>query len=344
MARDLAYATGLYRTACEGGDQVGCLLREGVGQVGAPTEARHSKYGRVGDAETRAVLGETLVELPDLEVRAISNAEGRFVLGGLPAGLHRLRAERVGYEPIESQLVVPGNMEFFVLLTPAEAVDSQARGQVVGQVREEFDQGLANVDVVVLGQEQARTLSNPEGRFTLRDVLPGPAVIRFARLGYAPRTATVVVQPERTVELDASMSVQPIALEAIEVSVRSRTLEQNGFYERSDAGRGTQFTPLDIARSNPIVLSDALRGRVPGVTVEQDASLATRLVSRRGVGIGQGPCAMPVFIDGVPGMAEDVDLFPVEAIEAVEVYQGVDVPVQYSGSECGVVLIWTRTN
>ena len=140
------------------------------------------------------------------------------------------------------------------------------------------------------------------------------------------------------------MSVQPIALPAIEVSVRSRTLEQNGFYERADAGRGTQFSLLDLQRSSPVVLSDALRGRVPGVTVEQDASLATRLVSRRGDGVGQGPCAMPVFIDGVPGMAEDGALFPVEAIEAVEVYQGLEVPVQYGGNECGVVFIWTRTN
>ena len=37
----------------------------------------------------------------------------------------------------------------------------------------------------------------------------------------------------------------------------------------------------------------------------------------------------------------DFDAIPIDYVEAVEVYQGLGIPIQY-GPACGVVLLWTR--
>jgi hypothetical protein len=306
---------------------------------------RYVKSGRVRDAETGTALADAIVEVPELGVRAVSDATGSFSVLGLPGGRYRLSAERAGYDVLEGELEVPGRPQFVVLLTPSEGIDARASGQIVGLVTEEGDVGLGNVDVVVVGRESARTLTNQQGRFAIRDVPPGLVSLRFARIGYVPRTATVIVQPEATVEVGATLPVEPIQFEAIEVSVRSRNLEQSGFYERAEAGPGTHFRPSDLAELQPVVLSDALRARVPGVRVEQDiVGGRARLVSRRSFSVSQGECPLMVVVDGLKLDPWDLDLFPPEAIEAIEVYQGIEAPVQYQyeGDACGVVLIWTR--
>jgi hypothetical protein len=342
VAQDLALARGLYRTACEGGEQLGCSLRERVGQRAIPeSTTRHFKSGQVGDAETLETLGNAVVTLIDLELRTISDANGSFAFAGLPAGLHRLRVERLGYETVDGQVLVPGNPEFFVLLTPAALDDPDAPGSLVGRVIEAPDQGLGAVDVTIVGEDIVRALTNAQGRFTLGGLRPGLAVVRFSRLGYAPRTATVVVQPGRTVEVSATLAVQPFELAAIEVAVRSATLERRGFYQRSERGIGTQLSPSRLERTGAMLVSEALTGRIPGVSVAMSGG-STRLVSRRGVDSTLQECALAVFLDGIQLGDTDLDLFPVDALEAIEVYQGVETPAQYVVNPCGAVLLWTR--
>jgi hypothetical protein len=247
---DVTLARGLYRTACEGGELIGCSLRERAGQREVPDTARYFKAGRVGDAETREVLAQTIVELPDLDLRTVSDWTGAFAFTRLPAGLHRLRAERLGYEPVEGQVLVPGKPEFIVLLTPTEVEHEGEPGNLVGRVTEAPDEGLGNVDVTIMGQEN-RTLTNAQGRFAINSLTPGVVVLRFARLGYSPRTATVIVQPGRTVEVAVTMAIQPLELAAIDVSVRSRTLEQNGFYQRFDGVSVHNFHRSSSRASRP---------------------------------------------------------------------------------------------
>jgi outer membrane receptor protein involved in Fe transport len=232
-------------------------------------------------------------------------------------------------------------------------VDADEPGQIVGRVMTNGDQALADVEITVLGQPRAGTLSNQQGRFTVRDVEPGLIEVRFARLGYAPRTATLILQPGRTVEVAPTMVTQPIELEPIQVTVRSRFLDQNGFYQRSEQAVGTQFTAREIEAVNPSSISDVIRGRVPGVRIRVgaygpagvSAGPAQGSVSQavtRGIG---GLCVMGVYRDGVPEKQDlDLDQIPPEQIEAIEVFTGLEVPVQYSSGAngCGVILIWTR--
>jgi hypothetical protein len=36
------------------------------------------------------------------------------------------------------------------------------------------------------------------------------------------------------------------------------------------------------------------------------------------------------------------DILPVMDLEAVEVYHGVNVPVQFGSNSCGAIVVWTR--
>ena len=345
VTQDIARANGLYQVACEGGELLGCAGLGGVEQTGGATPAeRFAKSGRVGDPESGELLGETIVEVPELGIRVISDALGRIELTDLPRGRYSLLAEHAGYDVTGGELEVPGDPEFFVFMSRADLDDPRAPGRVSGRVTEDGrNRALSNVDIMVQGRTQMRTLSNWSGRFNLTDLQPGLTEIRFTRLGYAPRTATLIVQPGRTVELSATMFTEPIELDPIEVTVRSRFLEQSGFYRRAERGRGRQFTRDNLDAIDPYLVSDVLR-RVPGIATTFDALDPNRVyaASRRSRSITLGPCTLSVFIDDVRMFDPDLNQLHPDQIEAMEVYLGVGTPLRYSRDSCGAVLIWTR--
>ena len=341
VPQDLSVAVGLYQTACDLGLVMGCI-RLGITYEPAPGVASSpvalaegiTKSGWVADDETRDPLGDAIVDIRDLGLRVITGATGRVEFANLPRGRHRLRVERVGYQVMEGDLDVPGDQEFLLLLNKTTLGDQGAPGQIVGRVLEggrEF--GVAGVEVTVMTSAQPSTLSGPLGRFSFVGVEPGLVEVQFARLGYAPRSATVIVQPDGTVEIAASMSARPIELAPIEVVVRSRTLELNGFYQRALTSWGTQLTRADLEDFDPEYISELFR-RVPGVRVEDGAILGRR------IGFGD-QCQLRIFLDGLPMEGWNFDAMPPQDLEAVEVYQGLGIPIQY-GPACGVVLLWTR--
>lgn len=69
---------------------------------------------------------------------------------------------------------------------------------------------------------------------------------------------------------------------------------------------------------------------------------------RRRAERGRGGCVPAVYLDGMrmAGGAGSIDLWTrPEDLEGIEVYHGATVPVDLSGpgTDCGVVLLWTRT-
>jgi len=58
----------------------------------------------------------------------------------------------------------------------------------------------------------------------------------------------------------------------------------------------------------------------------------------------RGQCRPGIWLDGVPlGGADSVDqlMSPLD-VEAVEVYHGFELPVEFGVNSCGGILIWTR--
>ncbi|MDH3206621.1 MAG: carboxypeptidase regulatory-like domain-containing protein [Gemmatimonadota bacterium] len=345
-AQDFEAARGRYRIACEGFEQLACDLLVALdrSEAGAGDERRYFKRGRVADAETTTALSNALVEVPALEIQQVSNRQGQVTLGRLPEGRYVLRVERLGYAVLVGELEVPGGSQFLILMEREEAPDPDAPGRIEGQVTDGGTEEIRDVDISVVGQDGIRTLSDRRGYFTLTGLEPGLVQVRFARIGYAPRTATLVVQPGLTSEITATMAPRAVELAPIEVTVRSEFLERNGFYDRTREGRGRQLNRLDLDRIDPVEISEVLQ-QLPGVRLQRSTNLGAPALalSPRVSSLSNGECILDVYIDGVRMSSQDLNQIPPDWLDAMEVYVGAQVPIQYAGlNPCGVVLLWTR--
>jgi hypothetical protein len=354
--RDVPRAVSLYQRSCARGVIAACQrlgLTELADSAVAPTDEL-VRVGYIADAYDGSALAGALVRIRGIpgvgEHRYLADESGRVVLDQLPRGRHAIEVQRGGYQWTEGLLPVPWETDFLILMERVQEEETPALGQIFGQVTEEGStRGISDVDITVRGAATARTISNREGRFQLSDLPPGPIELEFTRLGYEPRVANLTVQRGRTVEVYASMATQPVELEPVEVAVASRYLERTGFYRRARNVTGDRFTYRDIAQMNVMMVSDVVR-RVGGVTVltAQNGGGSEAVSNRRRVDADFGRCRMRPYLDGIPLVNFNLELVPPDEIEALEVYHGANVPVEYfdefqqAGPSCGVILIWTR--
>jgi hypothetical protein len=54
-------------------------------------------------------------------------------------------------------------------------------------------------------------------------------------------------------------------------------------------------------------------------------------------------CSLPIYVDGVPMLGKaDLDMIPVERIQAIEVYTSAAFTPLWFAGRCGAVVIWTK--
>jgi len=196
-------------------------------------------------------------------------------------------------------------------------------------------------------------VTSSAGRFTLRGIPFGRHTLRFERLGYVTRVDTVQAGPGLPMDIVLRLATSAIPLAPIEVTVRSGALERVGFYERRDFElNGKYFTAEDIERLTPQTLTD-LMYRVPSALVIHAGPGRTVLRFNRQVGMNVASrlpgCEPDVFLDGVliqdqlsePRLLDFNRVAPT-AVAGIEVYIGVNTPLEYKRNTCGSVLIWTK--
>jgi hypothetical protein len=167
------------------------------------------------------------------------------------------------------------------------------------------------------------------GHFVIPVVEPGDVVLRVRHPGYAPVHDTLRLAPGVTYHADVRMTVRPIELEAVEVTVRpryaSRRMEM--VYRRMDRNNFGHFrTEPDFqARGHPSV-KDMLWG------------VHFRSISWRGA------CQPTVYLDGARADLLDLRWVSTRDVEVLEIYNSTaGIPGQYRGpgTFCAV-LIWTK--
>jgi outer membrane receptor protein involved in Fe transport len=111
-------------------------------------------------------------------------------------------------------------------LLPIAIANAQAVGMVTGTVTRAADGGaLSSVSVSVAGTGIS-TITNTDGRYTLRRVPAGTQTIVFRWLGYAPSQVPVTVEADRTVTADAALEAVVVSLGEIVVEGASRGPER----------------------------------------------------------------------------------------------------------------------
>ncbi len=300
----------------------------------------------VSDASGRPVDGVVVV-LEALGLTRVTDAEGRFILEGVPRGVYDIRLIHQDYQSLEGDLTIDRPGEFVLGMTPIEDPGSGMITGVVGVVTDQVSgDPVPEVVVNVVGLGRVAT-TDDNGRFSIPELIPGRHDVVFSHLGYRERSESITVERDRVARLQIALAVDAIALDPIEVTVdrRDMNLESVGFYQREEDGWG-DFLDREYIE-NSIELTRALT-RLPGVTRMPDPRMPSRgfLAFRR-----RGTLCIPtVYLDGIriggerqPAGIDDI-LDP-SVVAGIEVYRNnAGIPPQYwgTGSSCGVVLIWLR--
>jgi outer membrane receptor protein involved in Fe transport len=102
----------------------GALVAAMLLPAGVLAQATGSVAGRVMDGRSGAAIEAAQVYLVGLNLGALSAANGRFLIVGVPAGTHQLRAERLGFATITQQVTVTAGQ--------ASAVEFTLEQQAIG--------------------------------------------------------------------------------------------------------------------------------------------------------------------------------------------------------------------
>jgi len=307
-------------------------LAGGTQDAGAQTI---NMEGYVTDVETGEGLQYAVVGIPELKIWDLTDETGLYHLIGVTPGTYRFIALRRGYYWADQDVRFAESSQLDITMQPEHEKDPIGPGAIVGRiVQQGSTRGVNGVEITIIPTNQTAT-TDAQGRFEIRDISAGAVAMEMRRIGYQPRTDTLLSFPGTTLEVQIAMSEQAIQLDPITVTARPAFLEASGFYRRSNESSGSQFTNAEIQRIAVIDLSRVLV-RVPGIRVQENRFGDITITSNRG-----GGCQLEVWVDGMRMPGFNIDTYPVEWIEAMEVYHGVGIPSEFF-SRCGVVLLWTR--
>jgi outer membrane receptor protein involved in Fe transport len=179
-------------------------------------------------------------------------------------------------------------------------------------------------------------VANAEGLFLFRNVPPGAYRLSVTLIGYRDLRDTLQVDPESDLELILPMSVSPVQLEPLVVVAERPRGAMRDFEQRRRTRAGTFITREQIEARNALRVTDLLR-MVPGSRIAPTSPYDETILLR-------GGCRPDLWIDHVrvsPGLGINSIISPLD-VEAIEVYRGGELPVEFGSNSCGAVVVWTR--
>jgi len=241
---------------------------------------------------------------------------------------------------------------FAVALLPA-GLAAQADGTVSGVVTDRASgRPLPEVQVSVAGT-QLGSISDQQGRYTIRGVPAGSYEIRARRVGYEPGSERVSVGAGATATVNFSMAESALQLQEVVVSAVTGAQER-----RVEIGTNVGQINVATLQKGPITkMADVLQGRVAGVQLQSATGTSgggqrIRIRGANSLSLSNEPL---IFIDGVRASnsaggyalgGQDYsrlnDINP-EEIENIDILKGPAAAAMYgSVANNGVILITTK--
>lgn len=239
-----------------------------------------------------------------------------------------------------------------LLLLPVSVL-AQATGTITGRITDQTTgEPLVGVQVFVAGTNLA-TISDREGRYSIRNVPEGPTTVRAVLIGYAQADVSTTVQAGGTATADFSLRPSAIDLDAIVVSVVTGRAER----KRELGTNSATISSADLELAPVNNLANVLTARAPSVQLQGVAgsvggSQRIRIRGANSISLSNEPL---IFVDGIQfsnnkggfGVGgQDYsrlnDLNP-DDIESIEVLKGPAASALYGTAAAnGVVQIRTR--
>jgi TonB-dependent SusC/RagA subfamily outer membrane receptor len=228
-----------------------------------------------------------------------------------------------------------------IIMSPAGMLDvSEQQGQAMrqqgiiisGMVNDETGESIPGVNVTVKGT-LIGVVTGIDGRYSIT-VSNADAVLVFSFVGFV--TQEIAVGDQRAINVtlnEDSRQIEEVVVVGYGVQKKVNVI-----------GSISQITSDNLdGRATPL-LSNALAGQMPGVTVIQRSGrpgMSTGELCIRGVGsFGASPEAL-ILIDGIPGGINDVSP---EEVASISVLKDASSPAIYGARAAnGVVLITTKS-
>ena len=311
------------------------------------------------DYAVRASPNGTIIYNRPHALQTKTDARGAFTLCGVPVNTRltlRAASGTARSVPLAFRLLPPARVgRVDLTIDPSLSAVAAFAGAVLA---DSTDQPLAGAEVS-LPDAGLSALTNDQGVFRLADVPPGEQRVLVRRMGYAPLDQFVTFAPNAVLSRRILLN-RVVMLDSVIVEATSVTIPE--FEEHRKLGLGHFMTRAELAKRDVSHLSEILE-TMPGLKIVRDRTYPSKAYAVRSRGATslsqiQGTaivdCPSSVYLDGWPvygktdkegGEPFDVNLIPLNMIEAIEYYSGpAETPAKYSGlnSNCGVLVIWTR--
>jgi len=171
-----------------------------------------------------------------------------------------------------------------------------------------------------------RAVSDTTGRALLAGLEPGRHAMVVTMFNHRTDSLEIVIAGSEVMTLEVALVAEPIVLPRLPVLAPPRPVK--GAREPRRFGGGRYYDRALLDRMRIRRLTDLLV-RI-GMQPHQR---------------GQQPCVPRLVADGIMLAETSVDIFPVQDVEAVEVFSNGDMPPEFGGTSagiCGLVAVWTR--
>jgi hypothetical protein len=188
--------------------------------------------------------------------------------------------------------------------------------------------------------DNTTTTTREDGSFRLAGVPPGTQWLIVRTVGRPPHEQIVDLRDGETLALDITVGLEAVTLDTIRVRANRVTAALQELDDRRRASQGYFRDEKDIA-GRPDV-GAAFQG-IPSVEVRRPRG-GGFFVLLPAISATQRGCVARVFLDGQASSYDEVGLYSVEEIKAIEVFPRPSaVPLKYATTDkCGVVLVWTK--
>jgi len=324
----------IWSRLCPGGSRV--RGREGVVFGAARTSDGTT---RVAGARVRASWESDALSQTGQAARVVesrTDSIGNFYVCGVPP-LENLIV--IGYAPEFSS----GGVSLAGDSVPIRRQDlflgaTGKTGVVRGVVTDQRRAPLAGAAVDLDGLDGS-TMTDPAGRFQIANAPAGSRMMLVRAVGYTPVMLPVNVLETGGEEVRVELE-RTVLLPSVKIRETNRLpMIRAEFMERRKLGFGTF---LDSTQFQYRFDTRSIFQGAPGVTI--DARSVTREWQMY-LPSATGFCLANIWLDGNRSDTRVLQATPKEHIAAVEIYARATIaPAQYlpGGSNCGVVLVWTK--
>ena len=210
---------------------------------------------------------------------ATTNAEGRFQIAGLRAGLQPVLIRRIGFRPIRAVLEVypevPTEAEYYLSPEPFQLPDLTVevrRTGIYGVVLNPSSEAIPGAAVEILGNRGQKLSADGAGRFALPEARSGTFLARVSQPGYRERWVSFTLELGRGRDLSihlipgtADASSNEMSQQLFDLSQRLAFGLRRHFMSGSDLERYGALSVCEVPRIK-IAIGRQQRARLNGET------------------------------------------------------------------------------